>query len=84
MDKEKLEQLFFRFPKLPGFISAGVVTLKAARMILDIDRWLMYEIFTELLQIGAVKGAGSVSWRATAELVEYLKDREETDGITRW
>jgi len=74
---ERLEILFDRYPKLPNFITAGNVTLKAARSpaLLNIDRYLMFDIFTTLIDIGAVNMTGAVSWRATPALVEYMEKR---------
>jgi len=70
---DQLEKLFYRFPDLKIFIGSGIITLKAARTILGIDRYLMYDIYAELLSIGAVKGSGATAWRATPALLEYLK-----------
>jgi hypothetical protein len=75
MDIERLEKLFQKYPKLENFIGAGMVTLKAARNILELDRWLMYDVYTELLDIGAVRGTGATSWRATDECLKYLEER---------
>jgi len=80
MDEVKLEKLFKKYPQLEGFITAGTISLKAARTILDIDRWLMYDIFVELIAIKAVKGAGPVSWRATDDLREYMRKRGENES----
>jgi len=78
MDVERLERLFEKYPKLENFIAAGNITLKAARTILGFaeDRHLMYDIYAELLEIGAVEGTGAVSWRATPELKTYMKERK--------
>lgn len=78
MDKAKVEELFQKFPKLADFICAGTISLKAARTILDVDRWLMYDIFTKLLQYGAVFATGPTSWRATNEMKEYQNDRKNS------
>ena len=75
MDIKRLEALFEAYPKLPNFITAGTISLKAARNILGIDKWAMEDVFYELLDIGAINGAGPASWRAKDELRKYLKDR---------
>lgn len=75
MDREKVEAIFAKYPALKSFIAAGIVTLKAARTILDVDRWLMFDIYTQLLEAGAVVGTGSASWRASPALLEYLEEQ---------
>lgn len=80
MDRARVEKLFQKYPKLVVFITAGTITLKAARTILDVDRWLMYDIFTELLEAGAVVGTGATSWRASKDLVAYMEVRNDVRG----
>jgi hypothetical protein len=80
LDIVKLEEIFIQHPKLISFIHAGTITLKAARTILDLDRWLMYGLFTNLLEIGAVYAAGAAAWKATPALIKYLKERANEDA----
>ena len=77
MDKAVAEKWLTRYPKLENFIAAGTISLKAAREILDVDRYFMYDIYKELLAGGVVTPSGTNAWRATAELKEYLKERKE-------
>ena len=77
MDKAVAEKWLTRYPKLENFIAAGTISLKAAREILDVDRYFMYDIYKELLASGVVTASGTNAWRATAELKEYLKERKE-------
>lgn len=77
MDKAVAEKWLTRYPKLENFIAAGTISLKAAREILDVDRYFMYDIYKELLAGGVVTASGTNAWRATAELKEYLKERKE-------
>lgn len=77
MDKAVAEKWLTRYPKLENFIAAGTISLKAAREILEVDRYFMYDIYTELLAGGVVTASGTNAWRATAELKEYLKERKE-------
>ena len=79
MDREALLKLFARYPKLEMFIGAGTIGLKTAREILDIDRWLMQDIFKELICCGAVKACGNTSWRATEECQQFLAERRQQD-----
>ena len=77
MDKAVAEKWLTRYPKLENFIAAVTISLKAAREILDVDRYFMYDIYKELLAGGVVTASGTNAWRATAELKEYLKERKE-------
>jgi hypothetical protein len=77
MDKAVAEKWLTRYPKLENFIAAGTISLKAAREILEVDRYFMYDIYKELLAGGVVTASGTNAWRATAELKEYLKERKE-------
>lgn len=78
MDIGIVEKWFNKYPKLETFIAAGTISLKAAREILDVDRYHMYDIFKELLVAGAVSSSGTNAWRATSELKQFLKNRQET------
>ncbi len=77
MDKAVAEKWLTRYPKLENFIAAGTISLKAAREILEVDRYFMYDIYKELLAGGVVTASGTNAWRATAELKEYLKERKK-------
>lgn len=78
IDIEKLEKCFKHYPKLVGFITAGNISLKMAREIIGIDRYEMYYLFLDLIEAGAVKSTGAAnSFRATQELRDYMKTREE-------
>ena len=72
-----LERCFEKFPKLAQFIAAGTISLKMSREILGIDRYLMTDIFYELVCMGAVNSYGNNCWRATPECQQYIKDRKE-------
>lgn len=80
MDREALVKIFDRYPKLEMFIGAGTIGLKTAREILDIDRWLMQDIFKELLCCGAVVACGNTSWRATEECQAFLAERRKQNA----
>lgn len=75
LDKQVVLKYFEKYPKFEDFIGAGTISLKMAREILDIDRWLMYDIFCELVTIGAVTASGANGFRATKQLQEFLKER---------
>lgn len=75
MDEKVVLKWFEKYPKLEDFIAAGTISLKAAREILEVDRYFMFDIYKELLACGAVKGCGSNSFRATPELRDFLQQR---------
>lgn len=75
MDEKIVLKWLERYPDLEKFMDAGTISLKMAREILDVDRYFMYDVFKELLVAGAVTSSGTNSWRATAELKEFLKKR---------
>ena len=75
MNKELLEKWLNLYPELATFMGAGTISLKLAREILGVDRYLMYDIFKDLIQAGAVLASGGSTWRATKECREYLSER---------
>lgn len=75
LDKEIVLKYFEKYPKFETFIGAGTISLKMAREILDIDRYLMYEIFCELVTAGAVTASGANGFRATKQLQTFLRER---------
>lgn len=80
MDSTVVEKLLKQYPKLENFIGAGTISLKLAREILEIDRWLMYDVFKELVNARAVVSYNGVAWRATPELQQFLKERREHEN----
>ena len=50
MNKAVAEKWLTRYPKLENFIAAGTISLKAAREILDVDRYFMYDVYKEMLE----------------------------------
>jgi len=75
MDRQLVEKYLDKYPKFEHFIGAGTISLRMSREILDIDRYLMYDIFKELVVAGAVTAVGGSAWRATKELKLLLTDR---------
>lgn len=81
MDKKVVDKWFTQYPDLVKFIDAGIISLKSARMILDTNRYIVEEMYNELLVAGAIRGAGHAQWRATPELKEYVTQyRKEVLG----
>ena len=76
MDTALVERMFSRYPKLDTIICAGTVSLKATREILGIDRYECYQMYLDLLEAGAIYGSGSNCYRATAQLKDYMRQRQ--------
>lgn len=72
MDVKIVTKWLEKYPDLAKFADAGTISLKMARVILDVDRWFMYDIYKELLIAGAVTSSGNNSWRATPEFKDFL------------
>lgn len=77
LNEKVVLKYFEKYPKFETFIGAGTISLKMAREILDIDRYLMYDIFCELVTAGAVTSSGANGFRATKQLQQLLRERRE-------
>lgn len=71
-----VEEVLNKYPELGVVLRAGVVSIKLTREMLDIDRYLMQDIYKKLIQAGAVVGVSSSCFRASPAMLEYLKTRE--------
>ena len=49
--REKVEKVFDKYPQLEIVLSGGMVSKKLCRELLDIDKWLMDEIYKDLNNI---------------------------------
>lgn len=78
LNKDVVERMFDRYPKLATIICAGTVSLKATREILGIERYECYQVYLDLLEAGAIYGSGSNCYRATPSLKEYMLERNNT------
>jgi len=72
-----VEEVITKYPELGVVLRAGVVSIKLTREMLDIDRYLMQDIYKKLIQAGAVVGVSSSCFRASPAMLEYLKTRDE-------
>lgn len=77
MNKQVVDKWFDLYPKLELIICAGMISLKDCREIIGIDRYMMRDVYLDLLEAQAVYSSGSSSFRATKELKEYVKQRRE-------
>ena len=73
--REKVEKVFDKYPQLEIVLSGGMVSKKLCRELLDIDKWLMDEIYKELLLAGAIKGVSSSSFRAKDDTLALIRER---------
>lgn len=80
LDTEKLDKLLEKYPELSLILRSGVVSLKMARRLLDLDRWLMEDLYAELLKARAVKGVSSGTFRATPITIAYLEEKESMNN----
>lgn len=74
-DREKVSKILDTYPKLEIVLSGGMVSKKLCRELLDVDKWLMDDIYKELLLAGAVKGLSSSSFRAKDDTLELIHER---------
>lgn len=72
-----VEEILTKYPELGVVLRAGVVSIKLTREMLDIDRYLMQDIYKKLIQAGAVVGVSSSCFRASPAMLEYLKERNK-------
>lgn len=74
-DKAKVEKVLDKYPQLEIVLSGGMVSKKLCRELLDIDKWLMDDIYKELLLAGAIKGISSSSFRAKDDTLILIRER---------
>lgn len=80
MNVVELEKLFVKYPELPSFMGAGVISHKrACRMLGDpgipLQGWEVDDLTDQLILIGAVKALKGRAWTATPECIAYLEER---------
>ncbi len=80
MDRERLEKVLERYPLLATLLLAGVLSFKMTRELLDIDRWLMQDVYKELILAEAVVGTSSSCFKATPSCILYLQERRLRDA----
>ena len=74
-DREKVEKILDKYPRLEIVLSGGMVSKKLCRELLDIDKWLMDDVYKELLLAGAVKGISSSAFRAKDDTLMLIRER---------
>lgn len=74
-DRAKVERILDNYPLLETILSSGMVSKKMCRELLDIDKWLMDDLYKELMLAGAVKGLSSSTFRAKEDTLLLIKER---------
>ena len=75
-NKEKTEAVLNKYPKLEIVLLGGMVSKKLCRELLDVDKWLMDDIYKELLLAGAVKGTSSSMFKAKEDTLQLIRERQ--------
>lgn len=74
-DRKEVEKILDRYPQLEIVLSSGMVSKKLCRELLDIDKWLMDDLYKDLLLAGAIKGTSSSSFRAKDDTLALIRER---------
>lgn len=74
-DRTKVERILNNYPQLEIVLSGGMVSKKLCRELLDIDKWLMDDLYKDLLLAGAIKGTSSSSFKAKEDTLALIKER---------
>lgn len=74
-DRKKVEKILDKYPQLEIVLSGGMVSKKLCRELLDIDKWLMDDLYKDLLLAGAIKGTSSSSFKAKEDTLALIRER---------
>lgn len=74
-DRKKVEKILDRYPQLEIVLSSGMVSKKLCRELLEIDKWLMDDLYKDLLLAGAIKGTSSSSFKAKDDTLALIRER---------
>lgn len=77
-DRKKVEKILDRYPQLEIVLSSGMVSKKLCRELLDIDKWLMDDLYKDLLLAGAIKGTSSSSFKAKDDTLALIRERRSS------
>lgn len=78
-NKEKVERILNNYPQLEIVLLGGMVSKKLCRELLDIDKWLMDDLYKDLLLAGAIKGVSSSMFKAKDDTLALIRARK---GLT--
>lgn len=74
-DAAVVDKIVDKYPELEISLLAGVVSMKMIRELIDVDRWLMQDIYKQLVMAGAVEGVSSSCFKASPECRVHLQER---------
>ena len=74
-NEAEVNRILNRYPQLEVILSSGMVSKKLCRELLDIDKWLMDDLYKDMLLAGAIKGTSSSSFRAKDDTLLLIKRR---------
>lgn len=77
LDVEALDKILDEYPQLEVIMLSGMASVKMTREILDIDRWLMNDLYKRLVLAQAVTGVSSSCFRAKPDAIARIKERRE-------
>ena len=81
LDRCTIDKLMDKYPQLEIALRAGVVSMKMVRELIDVDRWLMQDIYKQLVVAGAVEGVSSSCFKASKPCKVYLQERAIRKGV---
>lgn len=81
LDRNAIDKLMDKYPELEVALRAGVVSMKMVRELIDVDRWLMQDIYKKLVIAGAVEGVSSSCFKASKDCKLYLQERAIKKGV---
>ena len=81
LDRCIIDRLMDKYPQLEIALRAGVVSMKMVRELIDVDRWLMQDIYKQLVVAGAVEGVSSSCFKASKPCKVYLQERAIRKGV---
>lgn len=71
-NEEKVRELLTKYPKLIIAFKAGLISRRLCRDILEITKWEMDDLYTNLVRAGAIKVLSSSAFRATEDTMNII------------
>lgn len=71
-NEDKVRELLSKYPKLVIAFKAGLISRRLCRDILEISKWDMDDLYTDLVRAGAIKVLSSSAFRATEETMNVI------------
>lgn len=71
-NEEKVRDLLTKYPKLVIAFKAGLISRRLCRDILEITKWEMDDLYTDLVRAGAIKVLSTSAFRATKDTMNVI------------